>query len=89
MKISLSVLRFGLTVGFAIATLTTIIITLWELIENPGGIFRSPDGINWQFVFETATSWFIPTFVSITGIAALGHLIWILVRRKHYSTAKK
>ena len=89
MKTGLSALRFGLAVGFSIAALITIIITLWELIENPGGIFRGPDGINWPFVFETVTSWFIPTFVIITGAAALGHLIWILIRRKHYGTAKK
>jgi ABC-type dipeptide/oligopeptide/nickel transport system permease component len=30
----------------------------WQL--NPGGIFRGPDGTNWQFMFDTAFSWFMP-----------------------------
>ena len=87
MKISLSVLRFGLAVGFGVAALITIIITTWELIENPGGIFRGPGGINWQFVIKTATSWFFPSFASITVVAALGRLIWTLVRRNLYGAA--
>lgn len=82
MKVTSTVLRFAVAIGFVVATLITIIITAWEWIENPGGIFRGPNGTNWQFVFETATSWFIPSFVSIVVVAALGCLIRNWLRRK-------
>lgn len=77
--------QFGLLVGGIIALVITIIITTWELIENPGGIYRRPDGIYWQFVFDTAVSWFIPVFIGFTVVAALGRLLVTWVRRRFYS----
>ncbi len=81
----LSFWRFGLIAGGIIALAITIIITAWELIENPGGIFRGSEGINWSFVLDTAVSWFIPSFAGISVVAAVGHLVLTWVRRRFYS----
>lgn len=60
----------------------TLVVVFWEWLENPGGIFRSEDGTNWEFVLDTATSWFVPTFAYATFIAAVLHLAWSLVRKR-------
>lgn len=71
----------GLAVGAAVSASVTVIVVLWEWLENPGGIFHGETGTNWQFVFDTAISWFIPTFVYVTVIASVSHLAWSVVRR--------
>ena len=44
--------------------------------HNPQGIFHSELGTNWNIVFETAVSWFVPValFTSVLSIAVLA---WI------------
>lgn len=81
-KIGRSFWLFGLAVGGITALLLTIFITTWEWIENPGGIFRTEAGTNWPFIFDTAVSWFVPTFLGIGLIAAAGHLLWSFARRR-------
>ena len=67
--------RFGLTMGALIAVVLTLVMTVWEWVENPGGIFRTTEGTQWGFVWDTAMSWFFPTLVYVGGLAALLHLI--------------
>jgi hypothetical protein len=67
---------FGLIVGLAVSTSVTFVVCLWEWIENPGGIFHNAEGTNWQFVFDTAVSWALPTFVDAAVTAAVLHLAW-------------
>ncbi len=81
-KIGQSFWRFGLVAGVVTATVLTIIVTVWEWIENPGGIFRDAAGTNWQFIFDTAISWFVPTFIGIGLVATAGHLLWSLARKR-------
>jgi ABC-type spermidine/putrescine transport system permease subunit I len=69
--------EFGLTIGLAVSLLVTMVASVWEWVENPGGIFRDDEGTNWQFVFETAWSWLIPTFVYTVVAVSLAHLLWI------------
>ena len=64
----------GLLFGTAVAFSVTLVICLWEWIENPGGIFRGDDGTNWGFVFDTAISWLIPTFFYAVAFAWLVQL---------------
>jgi hypothetical protein len=71
----------GLAVGAVMSSIVTIIVVIWEWLENPGGIFRSETGTNWNFVFDTAISWFIPTFIYVALIASTLHLAWWIVRR--------
>ena len=66
---------FGLTLGIISAFTITFIFTLWEWLENPSGIFHDQNGTNWNFVYDTAISWFIPTFVSVTVIGAVIHFV--------------
>ncbi|QFU22392.1 hypothetical protein FM038_009655 [Shewanella eurypsychrophilus] len=73
-KLSKQFWGFGLLVGALGASLITSVITLWELIENPGEIFRNAQGVNWSFVFDTASSWFIPSFLYLALISAIAHL---------------
>jgi|GEM_PF-1053037 len=77
----------GLATGFIAASLTTLIITVWEWIENPGGIFRDSSGTNWGFVYDTAISWFPPTFlyISIDATvvhAVLGTIVWAYKKKR-------
>jgi hypothetical protein len=76
---------FGLSVGFISAFILTFIITLWEWLENPAGIFHNDNGTNWFFVYETAKSWFVPTFINVTVFSAVAHLLLSLIKRlKNY-----
>jgi hypothetical protein len=70
----------GLAVGVAISSTVTVIIVIWEWLENPGGIFRGDGGTNWGFVFDTAISWFVPTFVYAALFASALHLAWSVAR---------
>ena len=45
----------------------------WRL--NPGGIFRGPDGTNWQFMYETAISWFVPVLLTMLPVSVA--IAWI------------
>ena len=45
-----------------LATLAALVFTTWDWVQNPGGIFRSQGATNWEFVFDTAASWLVPTF---------------------------
>ncbi|QQX78892.1 hypothetical protein JK628_15140 [Shewanella sp. KX20019] len=45
------------------SAIVTLVIVVWEWLENPGGIFRGAGGTQWQFVYDTAISWFLPTFI--------------------------
>lgn len=60
-------LVLGLAVGGGFAAYD------WRL--NPGGIFRGPDGTNWQFMFETSFSWFLP--IAVTAFPVLLAILWI------------
>lgn len=73
---------FSLYTGFSVAFLLTLIITLWEWLENPSGIFHNQNGTNWRFVFDTSISWFIPTFINVVLIAAAGHLLFSFIKRR-------
>ena len=66
-------------VGAVVSMVVTVVICLWEWIENPGGIFHGADGTNWQFVLDTALSWLVPTFVDVVVIATLVRLLWLVV----------
>ena len=72
----------GLAAGAAVSSAVTVIVVIWEWLENPGGIFHSEAGTNWEFVFDTAVSWFVPTFVYVAFIASGLHLAWSAVRKR-------
>ena len=80
-KISSSFWRFGLTIGLVTSLSITIFVTSWEWVENPGGIFRGSGGTSWWFVYETAISWFVPTFAGVAIVAGCGHLLRTWIRR--------
>jgi hypothetical protein len=71
----------GVLTGSIISIIITIFNTLWEWIENPGGIFHDSDGTRWRFVFDTAVSWLWPTFVNWTSIGILIYLIYTFARQ--------
>ncbi len=71
----------GIAVGAAVSTAVTLVIVIWEWLENPGGIFRDESGTNWQFILDTAVSWFVPTFFYVAVIASVLHLAWSGIKR--------
>ena len=72
----------GLAAGAVVSSIVTVIVVIWEWRENPGGIFHSETGTNWEFVVDTAVSWFVPTFVYVAFIASGLHLAWSAVRKR-------
>lgn len=72
---------FGIVIGVLSAFVLTLIITVWEWIENPSGIFHDQTGTNWSFVYDTAISWFIPTFIQVSIISAVVHIIFSIFNR--------
>ena len=73
---------FGLAAAAAVALVVTIVVTVWEWLENPGGIFRGEAGTNWGFVYDTAISWFVPTFLAVAVVASALHLAWWLLLKR-------
>jgi hypothetical protein len=73
---------FGVVVGVLFSTAVTLVMITWEWLENPGGIFRNDQGTNWQFMFDTAISWFVPTLIYGTIVASIGRLAWSAFRRR-------
>ncbi len=72
-------LLVGPVSGLVIAIVVTTVVTLWEWIENPGGIFRDDEGTRWNFVYDTAISWFLPTLGYGAFIAtAILLVVWAL-----------
>ena len=71
----------GLATGAVVSATVTLIVVAWEWVENPGGIFRSETGTNWNFVCDTAISWFVPTFVYAAIVASVAHLAWQLIKK--------
>ena len=73
---------FGLKAGTVAALLLSLVMTAWDWLENPGGIFHGPGGTQWGFVAETAISWLVPTFFYAAAFAAVGHLLWTAIQRR-------
>lgn len=73
---------FGVFVGSIMSIAVTVYVTLWEWIENPGGIFHDSNGTHWRFVFDTAVSWLWPTFLTWMFVGIFVHLLYAFVRRK-------
>lgn len=65
---------FGLAFGLFVASIVTLVITVWEWVENPGGIFYDGNSTQWSMLYDTAISWFVPTLLYAAIAATIGHL---------------
>lgn len=74
-------IRFGLLFGVVAALLTTLVMTLWDWLENPGGLFHGPGGTNWDIVTETAISWLGPVFLFAALAGCIGAATFSAIRR--------
>ena len=73
-------IKFALLTGALWSVLVTLVVTVWEWIENPGGIFHGTEGTNWNFVLETAISWLVPTLIWATIVVFAIHIMASLMR---------
>jgi len=73
---------FGAVAGALVSSVVTSVVVTWEWLENPGGVFRSETGTNWQFILDTAISWFVPTFFCAAVAASVSRLAWSVVRKR-------
>lgn len=80
---------FGLFSGLVVSLPVTLVIVTWEKIDNSGGIFREKNEINWGFVYDTAESWFIPTFIYVVVLTSAAHLIVTIVNWFRQARSKK
>lgn len=72
----------GVAIGIALAGGLALFVTTWELVENPGGIFRTEQGWRWDFVGETAASWFLPTLLPAIVLGLLLALAFTWLRQR-------
>lgn len=79
---------FGPTTGLVSAVLAAMVFTILDLVRNYGEVFRDSSGTNWLFVYDTAVSWLLPTFLYVTIVASLAHLavsLLLFIHRKYFS----
>lgn len=74
------VFLFALYSSLIVATLLTAIVTIWEWLDNPSGIFYDQNNTNYQFLFDTALSWFLPTFIYMFILSAVNYLLLVAVK---------
>jgi hypothetical protein len=75
-------LGWGLIAAAEAAAGLAIFVTVWEVIENPGGIFRGEGELRYEFVAETAASWFLPTLPAIAPIMVVVGVVAAYVRSR-------
>ncbi len=63
-----------------LAGLVALFVTLVEWVLNPHDLFHGDPGTDWGVVWETWTSWFLPTLLILAPIAA-GVAWWRSQRR--------
>ncbi|MFT5788444.1 MAG: hypothetical protein ACI8SJ_000547 [Shewanella sp.] len=63
------------------SVIVTLVIVLWEWLENPGGIFRGDNGTQWHFVYDTAISWFVPTLIYSLAVVFIAALLFSTIKR--------
>ncbi len=63
------------------SVMVTLVIVLWEWLENPGGIFHGVNGTQWQFVYDTAISWLLPTLGYSMLLVFSTSLIYLTVKQ--------
>lgn len=66
---------FGLCIALVFSVLLAGLFSMWNWVENPGGIFHDSVRTNWGFVYDTAASWFVPIFLYTFGAASAMHLL--------------
>ncbi|GJM12650.1 MAG: hypothetical protein DHS20C12_10530 [Pseudohongiella sp.] len=80
-------LLFGLVTSLLVALVVTTIFTTLDVIRNYGGVFSDASGTNWDRVYETALSWFFPTFFPVLAVIILGHLLFAALSAKSNKSA--
>ena len=72
--------------GSVVGTLTAALFAIWDWVENPGGIFRGPEGTSWSIVLETGLSWLIPAFLIVGGGTLVVRIVWLFLYRRRGGT---
>lgn len=62
------------------SAIVTLVIVVWEWLENPGGIFRGAGGTLWQFVYDTGISWFVPTLIYSIAVVFIAALLYSTIK---------
>lgn len=62
----------GVTAGFIVASVMSFLD--WSL--NPSGIYHSDIGTNWQFVWDTWISWFMPACAAGSAVSVPALTWW-------------
>ncbi|MCB1644339.1 MAG: hypothetical protein KDI36_02755 [Pseudomonadales bacterium] len=72
---------FGLVTGLTLAVVVTLVVTVWQWLENRSGRFHSEAGTDWEMIANTVVAWFMPVFLDVTLIAFFLHLVYRAVLR--------
>jgi ABC-type dipeptide/oligopeptide/nickel transport system permease component len=71
--------------SLGLSTVITAVATEWDWLKNPNAVYRDDAGTNWQAVFDTAISWFLPSLVTtfvLFACTAIGfHLLRNFLRK--------
>ena len=63
----------GAALGVVASLVLALVMTYADWRLNPGGLFHGDSGTDWQVVWDTAVSWFVPTIPAavILSVAVL------------------
>lgn len=61
-------LNIALPAGLLAGLLFASVVTLMEWWQNPGGIYQTQAGTQWQIVWQTWSSWFFPVALTILAL---------------------
>ena len=75
-------LLFGISVGLLCAILFALLFSGIDWWTNYSGLFRDESGTHWDIVYETAESWFLPTFLLVAPLAAAGNFLFGHMKRR-------
>ncbi|MFK8010864.1 MAG: hypothetical protein AB8B80_02410 [Marinicellaceae bacterium] len=73
--------KIAVVLSFIIAFVMAVIMSIWNWLENPNGIFHNSIETNWSFVYETFVSWFIPALLYSFVLLSISTYCYKMLRK--------
>ncbi|NMP15416.1 hypothetical protein [Thalassotalea sp. Y01] len=74
-------MRHMINYALLIALVMALLMTVYDAYLNPNQLFVSEAGIEWQMIWQTFFSWFMPLAISLAVGAALGYWLFRVIKK--------